>query len=107
MKTLKFRHNLANLILDGTKTVTWRFFDDKDLKIGDKIELFDSDLKEKFAEAEIIKCREKKFGEIEEGDLVGHEKFQNKEEMLETYRKYYGEKVDWDALVKMINFKLL
>ncbi|MDP3958234.1 MAG: ASCH domain-containing protein [bacterium] len=107
MKTLKFRHNLVKKILDRSKTVTWRLFDDKDLQIGDKIELIDWESSEKFAEAEITGVREKKLGEIEEKDFEGHEKYQSNEEMLEHYKKYYGEKVDMDTVVKIIDFKLL
>lgn len=107
MKKLKFRHHLIEEIITGKKTVTWRLFDDKDLKIGDEIELIDWDTKEKFAEAEIIKVHEKKLGEIEERDFEWHEKFGSKDEMLETYKKYYGDSVDWNTLVKIIEFKLL
>lgn len=39
IKTLKFRYHLAEEILAGRKTVTWRLFDDKALEIGDKIQL--------------------------------------------------------------------
>lgn len=106
MKTLKFRQNLVEEILAGRKTVTWRLFDDKDLKVGDRVELLYWETKGKFSEAKITKVREKKLGEIEDEDFEGHERFENKEEMLETYRKYYGKRVDWDTMVKMINFKL-
>ena len=87
--------------------MTWRLFDDKDLKDGDKIELIDWESGEKFAEAKIKKVREKKLGKIKEEDFKGHEKFESKEEMLETYRKYYGDRVDWDTVVKIIDFELL
>lgn len=107
MKTLKFRHNLAEEILAGRKTVTWRLFDDKDLKIGDRIELLYWETKEKFADAEIIEVCEKRLGDIEEKDLEGHEKFDSREEMLETYREYCGDRVDWDTVVKIIKLKLL
>lgn len=107
MKTLKFQHPLAEEVLAGRKTVTWRLFDDKDLKFGDELSLIDCESKEEFAQAEIVKIYEKKFSEIGEQDFEGHEKFANQEEMLETYKKYYGEKVDWDTSVKIIEFKLL
>lgn len=107
MKTLKFDHVLVKEILEGRKTATWRLFDDKDLKIGDELELIDSDTKEKFADAKIVKIREKRLGEIEEKDFAGHEKFASKGEMLATYQKYYGDKVNWDTIVKIIEFKLL
>lgn len=107
MKTLKFRHHLAEEIIAGRKTVTWRLFDDKNLEVGDKIELLYWETKEKFADAEIVKVREKRLEEIEEKDFEGHEKFGSKEEMIGTYKKYYGDRVDWDTLVKIVEFKLL
>jgi uncharacterized LabA/DUF88 family protein/uncharacterized protein YqfB (UPF0267 family) len=38
-KTVKFRETLAELVLKGEKTATWRLFDDKDLKVGDLLNL--------------------------------------------------------------------
>ncbi|TSC73959.1 MAG: hypothetical protein G01um101444_426, partial [Parcubacteria group bacterium Gr01-1014_44] len=100
MKTLKFRHNLVKEILDGNKTATWRLFDDKDLQVGDQLEFIDWDTGEKFAEAEIIKMREKELDNIEEKDFDGHKKFGSKEVMLRHYKELYGEKVDMDTIIK-------
>jgi len=36
MKSLKFSAELVPLILSGEKTMTWRFWDDKDLDSGDE-----------------------------------------------------------------------
>jgi len=107
MKTLKFKPNLAEEILAGRKTVTWRLFDDKDLQIGDQLELINSETKAKFAEAEILKVKERKLGEVEEVDLIGHEKYNSPEEMLKTYKEYYGDKVDENTMVKIIEFEIL
>lgn len=107
MKTLKFRHNLIEKILNGSKTVTWRLFDDKNLQVGDQVEFIDWESGEKFAEAEITGMREKKLNEIEEKDFEGHEKYESTEEMLRHYKKYYGEKVDMDTIIKIVEFKLL
>ncbi|MEX0930615.1 MAG: ASCH domain-containing protein [Candidatus Paceibacterota bacterium] len=107
MKTLKFAHNLVGKIIDGSKTVTWRLFDDKDLLVGDRLQFINGDTRDGFAEAEIVAVQEKKLGEIEEADCVGHEKYADQEEMLETYRGYYGDSVDRDTAVKIIEFKLL
>ena len=38
MKTLKFEPELAEKILSGEKTTTWRLWDDKALKAGDSVE---------------------------------------------------------------------
>ena len=37
MKTLKFTPELCGQILTGTKTSTWRLFDDKNLTVGDEL----------------------------------------------------------------------
>lgn len=107
MKTLKFRKILAKEVLGGRKTVSWRLFDDKDLNIGDKLDFLVWETGEKFAEAEIVGTRNKKLGDIEGRDFEGHEEFTSREEMLKTYQSYYGDKVNMDTMVKIINFKLL
>ena len=107
MKKLKFEENLIPLILSGKKICTWRLFDDKDLKVGDNLIFINKKNSEEFAKAEIVSVKEKSLGEINENDFIGHEKFENREKMLKNYQKYYGEKVNWNDLVKMIEFKLL
>lgn len=108
MKRLKFKNDLVPLVLDGSKTVTWRIFDDKDLQAGDQLSFVDSITEEEFAKAEIIAIREKKLGEITEEDFKeGHERYRDQDEMLATYRSYYGETVDSGTVIKVINFKLL
>lgn len=73
MKTLKFREALSVEILNGSKNVTWRLFDDKNLSVGDRIQLITWENKEIFAEAVIIGVTEKKLNDIEEKDFEGHE----------------------------------
>lgn len=106
-KTLKFRPHLAEFILDGNKTTTWRLFDDKNLQVGDKLNLQNWETGENFANAEILKVEEKKLGELKDIDFDGHEKFKDNKDMLKHYREYYGEKVDLDTVVKIIKFKLI
>lgn len=107
MKTLKFSGPLVPLILFGEKTSTWRLFDDKDLKKGDKLQFIDGENGDEFATAIIESLLEKKLGKITEADYDGHEKFKNQKEMLKTYKSYYGDKVTLDTPVKIIKFKLL
>ena len=106
MKTLKFKDFKAKWILEGVKTATMRLFDDKDLKEGDELELINSDLGEVFSKATITEVVYKKLNEIDDVDLDGHEKWENKDEMLQSLKKYYGDKVDWDTMVKVVKFKL-
>jgi hypothetical protein len=107
MKTVKFMSVLADLILKGEKTSTWRLFDDKDLKIGDRLVFQVKETGVDFANAEIVDVKEKKLGDITEDDQKGHEPFKSHEEMVNTYKKYYGDAVTLDTLVKIINFKII
>ena len=108
MKTLKFKDYLVSKILDGSKVITWRLFDDKDLQVGDKLLFVNSDSDKELAKAEIMGMREKKLEEITEEDFEeGHEKYKSQEDMLAHYRDYYGNKVDLDSVIKIVKFKLL
>lgn len=107
MKTLKFRRHLAEEILAGRKTVTWRLFDDKNLQVGGRLDLLIWETKEKFAAAEIVVLREKALGQVAPVDYRGHESFASQEEMLANYRKYYGDRVTLQTPVKIITFRIL
>jgi hypothetical protein len=107
MKTLKFRPYLIPLILSGEKTSTWRLFDDKDLQVGDMVDLINWDTKEVFGKAELTEVREKPLGQLEDADFEGQEKFESEEKMYEEFKKYYGDKVDENTIVKIIKFKLV
>ncbi len=106
MKTLKFKGFKAERILEGTKTSTLRLFDDKGLVVGDELELINSETGEVFARAIITEIIEKKLGEITEADLEGHEKWADKEDMMQSLRKYYTN-IDGDTVGKIVRFKLL
>lgn len=106
MKVLKFRDNLVPLVLSGEKNSTWRLFDDKDLTVGDDIELQVFVTNNKFAEAKIVEVIEKRFGDLSDDDKKGHEEFEDDSEMYATYTKYYDVQVDSSTLVKIIRFEL-
>ena len=107
MKTLKFASELVPLILSGSKTSTWRLFDDKDLQVGDTLKFQISGSLENFANAEISHITEKPLGMLTEEDEDGHEAFPSKEVMYETYTRYYNRDVSQQTPVKIIRFKLL
>lgn len=110
MKALKLEHMLAQQVLAGTKTSTWRLFDDKDLSVNDDIKLIDKVDPDKpetwrvIGIAHIKTIIQKRLGDIEPEDYVGHERFLSRDEMLETYRGYYGDDVNFDTVVKIIRF---
>lgn len=108
MKTLKFKDYLASKILDGSKVITWRLFDDKDLQAGDKLSLVNKDTGKEFAKAVIVNVRTKKLGEVTESDFeAGHEKYQSQEDMIKEFKSYYGETVNLDTEIKIIRFDLI
>ncbi len=107
MKTLKFKGFKADWILSGSKTATLRLFDDKDLRVGDELDLINSDTGETFAHAVITQVIEKTLGEINDADLIGHEKWNSLEDMIRTHKLYYGDRVNVQTPAKIIRFKLI
>ena len=105
-KTIKFRDFLAELVLKGEKTSTWRLFDDKDFQIGDEVDLINWNTGEKFAEGVLTDVREKKLGHLQPPDFEGHEKFESEQAMYDAYRTYYGDRVGPETVVKIIRFEL-
>ena len=111
MKTLKFEHELAQLILSGQKTTTWRLYDDKDLSVGDDIKIIDKVRTEEpeswkvIGQGKVVQVTEKKLGDVTPEDMAGHEAFATKEQMLATYKGYYGERVTFDTPVKIVYFE--
>jgi hypothetical protein len=106
MKIIKFREVLANLILNGSKTTTWRLFDDKNLIAGDIVSFVIWETGEEFAKARLIDVKETTLGQITEKDLEGHEKFLSDEELYATYSIYYKQPVNKMSSVKIIQFEL-
>ena len=107
MKTIKFKSFKAQWILDGTKRATIRLFDDKDLQVNDELEFINSDTGESFGKAIITEVAYKILRDIDDVDLEGHEKWNNKKEMIKSLKVYYGHKVNLNTEVKIIKFKLL
>ena len=110
MKTLKFDHNLAQLILNQQKNSTWRLYDDKDLSVDDEVRIVDKvnpdspDSWQVIGHAKVNEVIEKRLGDVTPEDMKGHEAFASKEDMLGTYKRYYGDRVNLDTPVKIIYF---
>ncbi len=110
MKTLKFEHDFAQMVLRGEKTSTWRLYDDKDLSVDDTVKIIDKvnpespDSWRVIGQGRINEVVEKRLGDITDDDMRGHERFTNRDEMLQTYKGYYGDRVTLETPVKIINF---
>lgn len=107
MKSLKFVPHLAEMIIRGEKTTTWRLFDDKDISAGDDFIFVNKETGKEFAEAKILTVKEKVIADINDEDKMGHEKVGTQVEMYATYRKYYGDRVVPEAPVKVVKFKII
>ena len=105
MKTMKFKPHLCEQILSGEKTATWRLFDDKSLSEGDEIEFMNKETMIVFGTGSISVLKIKTLGTLVESDWEGHERFESEEEMYETYKGYYGDKVGPDSELKIIDFE--
>lgn len=105
-KTVKFIPKLAELIKAGKKTTTFRFFDDKNLSVGDHIKLAirDGQKVSMFGMAKITEVKIKTISTLQPEDFVGHEPVTN---ILLQYRIYYGDKVQPDTELKVIRFKII
>ncbi len=104
MKTLKFKPQLVAQILAGTKTATWRLFDDKDIQVGDIIDVFNKETGDQFGVVTITRVRIKTLGTLEESDWEGHERYESEAAMYAEYRGYYGDAVGPDSEIKQIDF---
>ncbi len=111
MKKLKLDHDLAELVVKGIKTNTWRLFDDKDLSVNDRVILVDKvdpnnpETWKDIGVATIDNITQKRLEDITENDEKEHGKIESREALLNTYQKYYGQGVTWDTPVKIIHFR--
>ncbi|MFH1667955.1 MAG: ASCH domain-containing protein [Candidatus Komeilibacteria bacterium] len=104
MKTIKFTDPLSKKILDGKKRVTWRFFDDKDLQVGDNLILVNKKTNTNFARVEIVKITIKRIGDLSLGDIKN--KFEDIDQVCKIFSNYYNRKIGFDDEVKMIEFNI-
>jgi len=106
-KTSKFRPELAELILAGKKTSTWRLWDDKSISEGDILDLLNKETLQKFATARVIKVVEKPLGSLTLEEKDGHETYTSDEEMFKMLEGFYHKPVNADTMAKVIWFELL
>ena len=106
-KTSKFRPELAELVLSGKKTSTWRLWDDKNISEGDILDLLNKETLEKFATAKVTKVVEKPLGSLTPEEKGRHEVYTSDEEMFNILEGFYHKPVNSDTLAKVIWFELL
>lgn len=110
MKKLKLDHDLATAVKNGDKKSTWRLYDDKDIAVGDTLELIDKvDAKrpetwQPFGTALVDQVIEKRLRDINNSDMSGHGLYESLDVLLADFRAFYGPQVTLDTPVKIIHF---
>jgi ribonuclease HI len=113
MKILKLNHQLAEYIQKGGKAITWRLYDDKDLSVNDEVELVDKvdPLRpvtwKVIGVARITKIIEKRLADTRSNEHEAQHQFTTQDQMLKTYKAYYGSDVSTDTPVKIIHFTFM
>lgn len=104
--SIGFAANLVPLIIDGSKTLTYRIGDKYDfLKVGDEIDVRDSSNDKVFARVKIVEKDYTTFADLPI-DRIGHEVYSSKQEQRDTFEKYYGEVRDEDRIL-ILGFNLI
>ncbi|MEI7632622.1 MAG: reverse transcriptase-like protein [bacterium] len=109
-KQLKFQHQPATDILNGTKTTTFRFFDDKNIRVGDSFQVVDKVEQDNPASWEIIgiasvvQVVEKKVRDVSGDDWIGHKTYVDTNTFIEEYNQYYKQTIDQETPLKIIHF---
>jgi ribonuclease HI len=109
MKSIKLDHELAQLIVKGTKHSTWRLYDDKNLRVDDRvvfIDKFTSDHNKwnAIGEAVLDEVHEKRLSDVTHADYEGNTVYESSKAMLTTLRSYYGDQVTFETPAKIIRF---
>ncbi len=97
---------MPELILNGTKTTTWRINDEKNISVGDELSFCRNDDTE-FAKVIVVSVKMTTFGKLSKEDMAGHEEFNSEEEMYKIYSDYYKFSVKPETELKVIKFKVI
>lgn len=112
-KQLKFEHELAANIIAGKKTSTFRFFDDKQLSVGDKVEIIDKVEATDHLTwlivgiATVTSVHEKRVCDLSSGDWEGHETYNSTDEFLSIMQNLYDTDITTNTPVKIVRFSFV
>jgi ribonuclease HI len=109
-KQIKFEHQPASNIANGSKTATFRFFDDKNIRVGDTLEVVDKVQRDnpaswqRLGTIQVTEVLEKLVKDLQAGDWVGHEQYDTTEAFLQVMQDYYTTQIGQDTPVKIVRF---
>ena len=106
-KTIGFAPDLVPLVLNGSKTLTYRLGNKWDfLEVGDTILTDDSGTGKVFAELEITLKEKGTFATLRD-DREWHEMYRTPEERRATFEKYYKRPIADDEPALILGFKVV
>jgi ribonuclease HI len=109
MKTLKFDHTEAQLVLQGRAVATARLFDEKDLSVGDEVRFIDkvTPAREEawrvFGRGRVMRIIEKPLRDLSAEDR-GALGVENNDDIFTAFAAIYGAVVKNDTVAKIIYF---
>ncbi len=100
-KSLKFQPKIIDSILGQEKFRTPRLFDDKNLTIGDTLDLVNAETKQTFGTAKVIDIVETTFGEMIKEDVA------DVDEVYKEFESYYNRKIDHKDKLIWVDLELI
>lgn len=104
MKTLKFTPEQIPRIQNGALMNTWRLHDEKQLNVGDEVQFINNENGETFGYGTINEIVIKRIADINDTDQIGHEKYVNLDQILAVFRKFYGQSIGPETIVKVVKY---
>lgn len=109
-KQLKFDHQQARDIAVGNKTASFRFFDDKNIRVGDTLEIVDKVEHDNPASwlctgtIFVTEVLEKLVKDLYPGDWAGTETFMNQEAFIDAMEVQYKQSITEETPLKILRF---
>ena len=97
--------------MSGEKNATFRVNDDKDIKPNDRVQIIDKvdrDMPTSWlipGEIKVLEVRELPLNELFESKSFNGESFKDKDEMVQTFKRFYGEHISIDSLITVFGFE--
>jgi ribonuclease HI len=110
MKQLKFEKKYAEEIIAGNKHSTFRVNDDKAIRPGDRVEMVVKTEHDRPQTWEVPgylivdETIKSPLGSLGDSDFASAESFSSKDEMIDTFRRFYGEHINESTIIRIIKF---
>ncbi len=110
MKQLKFEHRFAEEIVAGKKTATFRVNDDKDIVVGDIVQVIDKVDRDHptswvvNGELKITAVVRTPLSQLTSEHMLKAKSFNNIDDLVQTFKRFYGEHINKDTQIVILSF---